>query len=176
MKKWNNVAKEWVKPNGELNTGRDSGVAHVSARNRSGDEKFDDALDESDDAAQVPDWVSKTRANVEKVTTGAISDAVSAKDAPGGDAPWVHSRARLGSSMEFSAPAHLGVNVLPSDTLADVLTQIVDLVLNVTEALDGTRFDFKGVDANFQVTDTADVLSAISRAMTCAAASKSSGS
>ena len=151
MKKWNNVAKEWVKPNGELNTGRDSGVAHVSARNRSGDEKFDDALDESDDAAQVPDWVSKTRANVEKVTTGAISDAVSAKDAPGGDAPWVHSRARLGSSMEFSAPAHLGVNVLPSDTLADVLTQIVDLVLNVTEALDGTRFDFNGTRLNITV-------------------------
>ena len=151
MKKWNDVAKEWVKPNGELNTGVDNGVARVSARNRRGDEKFDDALDESDDAAQVPDWVSKTQANAEKVTSGLTSGAVSAKDAPGGDAPWVHARARLGSSMEFSAPANLGVNVLPSDTLADVLAQIVDLVLNVTEALDGTRFDFNGTRLNITV-------------------------
>lgn len=51
MKKWNNVVKEWVKLNGELNMGCDSGVVYVSVRNCSGDEKFDDALDELDDAA-----------------------------------------------------------------------------------------------------------------------------
>lgn len=65
----------------------------------------------------------------------------------GDDAPWAHSFAALGSASP-SERLQLGVSVVPGNTLADVLQQIVDVVMNVTDALDGKTFTFDGHHMN----------------------------
>ena len=66
----------------------------------------------------------------------------------GGDAPWVHNFAALGSAANPSERLQLGVNVVPGNSLADVLQQIVDVIMNVTDALDGKTFTFDGHQMN----------------------------
>ncbi len=142
MKKWNNVEELWTR--GSSSAKPSSDVARMRPKSSAATAKQTKDADMADLSAS--ELVDETGQDV----TNAVEDAKPAFQ--GGDAPWV--RASLGAARLGAAPtgrtttttvtaadgSALGVQMLPGATLADVLKQIVRVVMNVTDALDGKSF------------------------------------
>ena len=143
MKKWNNVEELWT--GGSSSAKPSSDVARMRPKSSAAAAKQTKDADMADLSAS--ELVDETGQDV----TNAVEDAKPAFQ--GDDAPWV--RASLGAARLGAAPtgrttttttvttadgSALGVQMLPGATLADVLKQIVRVVMNVTDALDGKSF------------------------------------
>ena len=142
MKKWNNVEELWT---GGSSSAKPTDVARMRPKSSAAAAKQTKDADMADLSAS--ELVDETGQDV----TNAVEDAKPAFQ--GDDAPWV--RASLGAARLGAAPtgrttttttvttadgSALGVQMLPGATLADVLKQIVRVVMNVTDALDGKSF------------------------------------
>ena len=104
-----------------------------------------------EDVAVMKKWTDGVTKHWVKSSDHPRRHSEAAKDdaeVTGGDAPWVHNFAALGSAENPSERLQLGVNVVPGNSLADVLQQIVDVIMNVTDALDGKTFTFDGHQMN----------------------------
>lgn len=104
-----------------------------------------------EDVAVMKKWTDGVTKHWVKSSDHPRRHSEAAKDdaeVSGGDAPWIRNFAALGSATNPSERLQLGVNVVPGNNLADVLQQIVDVIMNVTDALDGKTFKFDGHQMN----------------------------
>jgi hypothetical protein len=170
MKTWNDVAEQWMGSGKRAGTKSSSDVARMRSKIASS------TAERGGSASTTGSGVSDLELS-EWTADGAdrIADTVDeAKPTfAGDDAPWVRARlgsarlgsARLGSTRVAAAAdgSALGVELLQGATLADVLKQIVSVVMNVTDTLDGKKFRLDGDALNITVTvNSSDVSAATS--------------
>jgi len=177
MKTWNDVAEQWTGSGKRAATKSLSSSDVARMRPKIDSSSKTAAAEDSDDetpASTTGSGVSDLEVS-EWVADGADQIADTVDEAKptfkGDDAPWVRARlgsarlgsARLGSTRVAAAGADgaaLGVELLPGATLADVLKQIVSVVMNVTDALDGKKFRLDGDALNVTVTVNSSDVSA----------------
>ena len=180
MKTWNDVAEQWTGSGKRAATKSSSSSDVARMRPKIASSSKYATVEDSDDAPlasttgsgvsdlEVSEWVADGAERIAETVDEAKPTFT------GDDAPWVRARlgsarlgsARLGSTRVAAAAADgsaLGVELLPGATLADVLKQIVSVVMNVTDALDGKKFRLDGDALNITVTvNSSDVSAATS--------------